>query len=338
MGHQADRKRRAGAEEVKNFVFSVIVFVCALTVATGFAEVVLRIKNSSMKNYDVEMWRYSKELKHPSPDPVLGHEHNKNEAAVLQSVTIRTNDWGMRGGPVAPRNPDVRRILVLGASITLGWGVKEEETMTSRLQQMFEADGQKVEVLNAGIGNYNAERYVELFFKHLAPLEPTDIVVHYFLRDAEKLEDGEGNFALRNSELALTMWIAGTRLLNKAGEQSLVDHYKQVYAPAAPGWLAAQDSLKRLSDYARAHNIRIFLAMTPDVHDLKDYQFGWIHETMKKVAAEDGYRFVDLLPAFGSLPPEQVWAMPGDPHPNALGHDLMAKALYPVLRDVPAKP
>jgi lysophospholipase L1-like esterase len=26
-----------------------------------------------------------------------------------------------------------------------------------------------------------------------------------------------------------------------------------------------------------------------------------------------------------------VWAMPGDPHPNALGHELMAKALLPLL-------
>jgi len=53
---------------------------------------------------------------------------------------------------------------------------------------------------------------------------------------------------------------------------------------------------------------------------------------MAEVAAQLGYRFVDLLPAFGALSPEQVWAMPGDPHPNALGHKLMAEALAPLLR------
>jgi hypothetical protein len=30
-------------------------------------------------------------------------------------------------------------------------------------------------------------------------------------------------------------------------------------------------------------------------------------------------------------PPEQLWAMPGDPHPNAFGHELMANAIFPVL-------
>ena len=117
-------------------------------------------------------------------------------------MTIRTNEWGLRGGAVPPRKPDTRRILFLGGSITLGWGVQEEDTISERVQRMFAEHGQRVEVLNGGIGNYNAERYVERFFTELAGLEPTDIVVQYFLRDAEHLDPGGGNFFLRHSELA----------------------------------------------------------------------------------------------------------------------------------------
>jgi lysophospholipase L1-like esterase len=317
----------------RNTLYSIAVFVVTLIVASAAAEMVLRLMNSSMKNYDIEMWRYARELKQPSADLVLGHEHLPNASAVLESVTVRTNEWGLRGPTVPPVGEDGRRILVLGGSITLGWGVREEDVLTSRLQRMFADAGQKVEVLNAGVGNYNSERYVELFFTHLQELQPTDIVVHYFLRDAETLDPGGGNFFLRNSELAVTMWIAVHRLSDKSGEQALVDHYRQVYAADAPGWIAAQASLKKLADYAKSRRIRIFLAMMPDVHDLKNYQFGFIHETMKKVAAADGYTYADLLSAFGTLPPEQIWAMPGDPHPNALGHALMAKALFPVLED-----
>jgi len=38
-----------------------------------------------------------------------------------------------------------------------------------------------------------------------------------------------------------------------------------------------------------------------------------------------------LLPAMLGHPPEQLWAMPGDPHPNGFGHELMAGAIFPVL-------
>jgi hypothetical protein len=319
----------------RNGLFSIILLVISTTVALGVGETIVRIKNNSMTNYDMEMWRYAKELKFPSANPLLGHEHVKNSSALLQSVTIRTNEWGLRGGPVLPRNPDVRRILVLGGSITLGWGVPENETLTEDLAHMFMTTGTVVEVLNGGVGNYNAERYVERFFIDLEGLQPSDIIVHYFLRDAEKLDPGGGNILLRNSELAVTLWIAANQFLAKSGEKTLLDHYSSVYREKEPGYQAMLASLKKLSDYANQKGIRLYMAMTPDVHNLRNYQFGFIHERMHKVAAEYGYTFIDLLPAFGQLSPDKIWAMPGDPHPNALGHKLMAEAIFAIVSKAP---
>jgi len=316
---------------LRNAFFSAILFAVASAIAVGAAEGVLRLKNNSMTNYDIEMWRYSKELKVRSPDSVLDFDHVKNSSALLQSVTIRTNAWGLRGADVPSRDPNVRRVLFLGGSITLGWGVKEGDTVTEQLNKMFAEKGQKVEILNGGIGNYNAERYVERFFAEFQGLEPSDIVVQYFLRDAERLDAGGGNFFLRHSQLVVTLWIAANRLTGKIGEKSLEDHYRAVYQEDQLGYRAMQASLKKLADYAKAKHIRIYLAMTPDVHNLSNYPFVSIHKRMRRVAEADGYAFVDLLPAFGKLSPDQVWAMPGDPHPNALGHHLMAEAIFPVL-------
>ena len=316
-------------------VFGALTFVVSVAVSLAIAEGVLRLKNTAMDNYDIEMWRYARELKVPSPDPSLGHEHKPSSAALLQSVEIRINDWGLRGGPVGPPVPGKRRILFLGGSITLGWGVKEGETLTARIERMFAEHGQAVDVLNAGIGNYNAPRYVERFLTRLTPLQPTDIVVHYFLRDAEVLERGGGNVLLRNSELAVMLWILGNRVLQQTGEASLVDHYRAVYEPASPGFLAMAESLRRLSEYAQRNHIRLCLAMVPDVHDLRHYRFQPIHETMKRLAGQLGFVYVDLLPGLGGLAPQTIWAMPGDPHPNALGHRRMAETLYPVLARTP---
>ena len=315
----------------KNFLYTALLCAASIAVTAGGIELLLRIKNSSMKSYDIEMWRYANELKVPSPDPDLGHEHVKNASALLQSVNIRLNEWGLRGGPVMVPPPK-RRILFLGDSITFGWGVPEQDTITARLQQRLRDEGEDVEVLNGGVGNYNAERYIKRFFIQLKALNPTDIVVQYFLRDAEKLDPGGGNILLRNSEFAVTIWIAFTRLANKSGEQSLVDHYKDVYREDQPGYIEMKNQMKMLADYAKVHDIRLYLAMTPDVHDLANYRFGFIHDRMKSIANDLGMRYVDLLPALGKRPPEEIWAMPGDPHPNAIAHGLMADALLPVIR------
>ena len=317
----------------RSVLFSVIGITLSMALCLAAAEAVIRLKNRSMNNYDIEMWRYARELKVKSPDAALDFDHVRSKSALLQKVDIRLNDWGLRGGPVAPLQPDERRILFLGGSITLGWGVAENDTVEARLQRMLQSSGTKAEVLNAGVGNYNAERYTSRFFKELTGLKPTDIVVHYFLRDAEDLPPGSGNFLLRNSEIAVTLWIASHRLFDKHGEQSLVDHYRDVYKPDAHGFLVMQEQLKRLAAYAREHHIRLYLAMVPDVHNLVDYKFGFVHDTMRRIAQEDGYTYVDLLPALQGRPPQELFAMPGDPHPNALGHQLMAEAIFPVITD-----
>ncbi len=326
-GTSNDRMQRLHLVLLKVLVLLVSSLAC-LVVAEG----ALRVKNSSMKNYDIEMWRYARELKTPSADPVLGHEHVPSRSAVLQSVPIRLNEWGLRGGAVGPRVPGRRRILVLGSSITFGWGVREDDTLTARLQQMFRRDGQDVDVLNAGVGNYNAVRSVELFLMRLTALEPSDIVLQYFVNGAEELDAGGGNVFLRHSELAVTLWIVAHRAWANTGEQKLEDHYKRMYADGSEGRRNMEQALARLADYARAHGIRLYLAMTPDVHDLADYKFGYVHDFMAGLARRDGYTYVDFLPAFRGLRPTDVWAMPGDPHPNALGHQKMAEALYPALR------
>lgn len=325
----------------KSGIGSVLLSAGLLLVSTSLAlmaaEAILRAKNSSMKNYDIEMWRYAKELKRRSDIPILGHEHVASKSATLQSAEIRINEKGLRGAPVPAPAPDRRRILFLGSSVTLGWGVAEADTLTERLKSMFKADGLDVEVLNAGIGNYNAVRYVERFKRRLAELRPTDIVVHYFLRDAETLDAGGGNFLLRHSQLAVTTWVAFSRYFGKASEETLEAHYRAVYQPDAQGYKAMRRALHELSAYARDNGIRLSLAMTPDVHDLVDYKFGEIHEIMRKVAQEEGYRYIDLLPAMRNLTPDRLWSMPGDPHPNGLGHRRMAEAIYPVLKNLPTR-
>lgn len=318
--------------KLKNLFFSIFALLISTVVAFALGEGVLRLKNSSMKNYDIEMWRYALELKKRSDILALGHEHVQSKNAILQSVDIRINDQGLRGGPVVAPSSDKRRILFLGSSVTLGWGVPEKETVTERLNAMFKRDGQNVEVLNAGIGNYNAVRYTERFRKRLTSLKPTDIVVHYFVRDAEVLDAGGGNALLRNSQLAVTAWVAISRYFGKGAERSLENHYQAVYSPEAAGFQAMRRSLRELSEYAKQNNIRLYLAMTPDVHDLVDYKLGFIHEKVKAIAKEDGFRYVDLLPPMKNLTPQELWSMPGDPHPNGLGHQRMAEAIYPLLK------
>ena len=318
---------------VKSFTTALVLLSGSIIICLGAAEGILRIKNRAQDVYDIEMWRYSNQLIRPSSNSVLGHEHVPLSRSTLQKTLIRINELGFRGNSISQGQDGKghRRILFLGGSITLGWGVAEEKTLTARLEAMFLKDGEDNRVFNAGIANYNAVRYVEGFFANYQLIRPTDIVVHYFINDAEILEPPKANFILRNSQLAFTIWLVLNRITESFGSDNLMDRNKSLYANNSPGFKAMKQALKRLSNFADKKGIRLYLAMTPDIHNLIDYKLEFVHDKMAALSTELGYRFIDLLPAMAGIIPDDIWAIPGDPHPNSLGHKIMAETIYPVL-------
>jgi hypothetical protein len=178
---------------------------------------------------------------------------------------------------------------------------------------------------------------VSRFFKELTGLNPTDIAIQYFLPDAKDLRPSGGNVLLRNSEVAVTLWIAYHRLLLGSCETNPLGFYRKVYDPNQPGFIEMQRKLKELAQYAKAHDIRLYLIMTPDANDLVDNKFTFVHDIMRKFAEQNGYAYIDLLPAMKGLWRQETWAMAGDPHPNAFVHELMAEAIFPLIRRPPRR-
>ena len=106
------------------------------------------------------MWRYSKDLKTTTNNIRLPFVHLPNEVSNLYGVTIKTDSNGFRINGINRRYED--KILFLGDSFTLGWGVPSDSTFTNLVQEIAFKNGVKIETINAGCGNYNTVMEVEL--------------------------------------------------------------------------------------------------------------------------------------------------------------------------------
>jgi hypothetical protein len=306
--------------------------VCITIALSGvLGEVLLRVKNSSQQNYVVEMWRYARELKKISQDPDLGHLHIPNSNATLQNVIVAINSLGMRGPEPNLSDNAPKKVLLLGSSITLGWGVQEKDTIRNQLEQNL---GGQYQVLNGGIGNYNLARSVAQFRKSWRnSVKPDVVVVHYFVNDAEYLGSSADNFIFRNSQLAVTLYHVVQGLAHGSGDmKSLTTHYQSVYAPNSRGFSEMESALNDLVAIGKRDNFRIILAMIPDVHQLQDYPFSFIHKKMKYLAVKYKIGYLDFFDSLRDYQGPELWTIPGDPHPNAQVHAIMAKQLAQFLK------
>ena len=88
--------KQAASSPVRQAFLSALLLGISLVLCLLAAEAFLRVKNSAMTNYDIEMWRYANELKQKSDDPQIDFDHRPSQTALLQSTEIRLNSWGLR--------------------------------------------------------------------------------------------------------------------------------------------------------------------------------------------------------------------------------------------------
>lgn len=138
--------------------------------------------------YDLEMWKYARQLKRSAANPIQGFEHIPSQSGHFMGVDVNINSHGQRGREIAlEKARGLTRILMLGDSITLGWGVPYEETVSKYLEKLLGEFGgeQPIEVINTGVGNTNTEMQVTYFQTHGVKFSPDIVLLNYFINDAE---------------------------------------------------------------------------------------------------------------------------------------------------------
>lgn len=279
-----------------------------------------------------------------------------------QGIPVVVNGHGLRGPETTYEKPaGTFRILNLGDSVVMGWGVREEETYGRRLEQWLNeqgSNGVRYEVINAGVPGWNLENALAYLQAEGLKYEP-DLL----LLDLTTNNDIRGKSALlANNQPAVIRWFRENTyfwpfltvqlrwLEARNNGQERIDVIDpptdpDKYFPLEPeseqwatvwGWIAAIDQV------AAEHDVDMALIIFPLEFQVLDENFPALpQEVLAAKAAEAGVSVVDLLPAFRQACLEKpggacqledrylfadVWM-----HPSAYGHELTAAELTPFL-------
>jgi lysophospholipase L1-like esterase len=307
--------------------------IAAIIVSTAagllLLEVFCRLVIDDGMRLDLEMWKYATDVKEPAVPPALGHVHRPNARAHLMGVDVRTNAQGFRGGELSAAKPaGVRRVLLLGDSLTMGWGVREEDTLATLVERRLNRDGRRFEVINAGVGNYNTAMEVALFEAKGPATDPDIVVLNYFINDAEPTPVPGGNWLTRRS--TLVNFVAGrldTMLRSFGAAPDWRQYYDALYRDEQPGWQLTRRSIERFAALCRARRIQCLVVNLPELRRITDYPFAHIERKVRAEVETHGLPYLDLLPALAGRDPAGLWVSPEDAHPNAAANVLFAEPM-----------
>jgi lysophospholipase L1-like esterase len=273
------------------------------------------------------------------------------------AVLMTVNSLGLRGEEVSAEKPaGTYRILGIGDSFTIGYGVEDEDTFLNRLQLQLNASPaakQRYQVLNAGVGGYNTRDEVMYLEHRWLSLNPDLVLIVFYINDAYDdsaiLNGGQelGIYDPKPTGLerySFFLDLAAYKYRAYRQSKAVEAYYKQQYFAKAgrflenPGpnkvdWTTCRAALERAVQVTRERNIKLGLVIFPELYKLNNgYPFVEIHKLVGDTCHRAGIPCLDLFDTFRGHDPESLWVHPSDHHPNELAHALAAEAIESFVR------
>lgn len=274
-----------------------------------------------------------------SDNPNLIYEYKRN--------TNGTNSQGYFDDEhTFAKNTNTFRIIVIGDSIAAGHGVGRMYAFPELLEGLLNKKIKKhknVEVIILARSGYAMSQELEILSKEAFLYEPDLIVWSYCLNDPahpvyHAVNNSEMGFYFYRPKSYLISYLS--KLFFNLREVFLAINYEPEFHQILHGIYSdnIKNGIKKISLSTADKNIPVIFIIHPVFEENKDfneYLNENIHHFLNKTAQDNGLYSLDLLDFYRNYSSSDLKidsTIGFDPwHPNKLGHEIAAKALYDLI-------
>jgi lysophospholipase L1-like esterase len=289
-------------------------------------------------------------------DPDVGWLMIPNDVHYTYTFRVQLNSLGFRGPEVPEKSQTEYRILAIGDSMVYGQGLKDEQLMTTRLQNNLENLRPlcHVRVINMGIRAYQTNQELALLKKVGLALKPDLVILFFYLNDFDSTNiagsyarynkfdwymfdlggksEGENlkawNFRqlMRHSALIARLYNLYTSWADRDGtEKKLLNGEKEVSLDRKISEIGGY--IHEFGELAETHWFSFVLVAIPAAVQIGGcYPRARYQSELERFADHDKTPFLDLLPSFDR--DYQITGsrhqIPFDGHYDGRGNELMA--------------
>ncbi len=277
-----------------------------------------------------------------------------NVEGIYRGTYYRSNSAGFRGPEYAPEPPPgIFRIAVFGDSFTMGDGVLEEQAYPHLVERKLNRiSGRRFEVLNWGLSGVNIHQAINRL-RTLAPrFKPHLIVYGFTVNDIEgkayrrtasletqvKERTRYLRYSYSGSYLLRFAWprIVSLRDLLRPPEGTYLRELLHNYLNNPEAWHDFELGLDELVAAERELDTPIVVFMHTTLAYLNRFHpLRFAYAQVREAAEARGLHTIESFPHHLGHRSEELWVNELDPHPNDLGHEILARALVDGLDAMP---
>lgn len=304
----------------------------SFTLSLLAAEWGIRVLDPLGISYYEESLRYHLEK---ISDPVLVYKHAPGLRRTYQGVEVTTNEWGLRDRALTPKQADELRILLLGDSVTFGWGVPVEATFGRKLETILSAQlARPVRTVNTGVGSYNTVQEYAVLKTYADAIEPDLVLLLYVDNDINSNNppfDPWSKLSLQGKSPpeALTILLRKSWLY-RLGEFTWQHSFAKrptKLDPRARGMQESMEALGAIAHFCQERGLPfVAFYLRPIGEPLAGFSAAMLAE-LQSCGQSHGFPVVDVGPWWAQGDRRLLTNSVVDAHPNARGHEILAKGM-----------
>src|SRR5262249_4671264 len=245
----------------------------------------------------------------PAPPPVAEYitDWGGSEFVTLKSAATGWPPWedynrdGLRDREHSvEKPPGVRRVVCLGDSVTLGYGIRPQEAWPQVLQDLLAARGQRAEVFNVAFGGWSTRQELIAYRRLARKYRPDPGLLGVCLNDIPEME----NNLARPPRLVQSLYRRSALVRTVVGaERREIGSVEELFR--APGSAKVREAfrltladVRTLAAEVRADGGRLAVIVFPFRFQLRpDAPAPSVQREIAAFCAAEGLPFLDALPA-----------------------------------------
>lgn len=242
---------------------------------------------------------------------------------------IETNSEGLRDKEYTLRKPPgTYRIALLGSSYEMGAGVNNPQVFEAIAEDSLNANrkDERIEILNFAVYRYHVMQQVDLCNTRVFGFQPDAVMYFAHSREEQRVVDVLTELIRNTSNLKYPFLkhiahLSGVKQSMSANE---ISERLQPFAGCVLTWGYMQIAASCKNHGSAA--VWVYLPTTNDKADQEEIK------RLEELATKIGFTTIDLAGVYEGMENKLVTSS-DDPHPNALGHRMIAQRLYHELKN-----
>ena len=313
----------------------ILLLFSSIMMSIIFAEVGIRVLDPLGVSYFEATSQYQMDK---IPDDSLIYKHQSGLRKVYQKVEVRTNEIGLRERSIQEKHHGELRLLLLGDSITFGWGVRVEDTFSRKLEAILRKKVQpKVTTINSGVGSYNTWQEYHFLKDYFDILEPDMVSLLYNSNDIQMVSPPFDPWSKRSLRQKSPPEVINI-LLRKSWLCRLFIYYPLALAAYSKdtetdfvhaqsvGRKQSMEYLKKMAIFCQERDIPFVTFYYQGIGGMTKLDQSLLTE-MTNIGKEFHFHVFKVQSYYNESEIPDVINSRIDPHPNEQGHQILADTM-----------